>query len=258
MSRLCSVALAAIAVGSVGFAYLARTSTPVGSASPPVIHTIAGTGQFGLSGDGGPATLARVSPAVGAVTYDAAGSLYIADNFNHVIRRVDALGVIHTIAGTGVAGDGADGVQALSSALDDPRGVAIDSSANLYIADRNNSKVRKVAPNGIVTTFYSILGPDKVVVDRHNHLFVLSGYSRVIVELSPAGSVLRTAPANFGDIAVAKDGTIIHADLDRLQVVRIDTAGNVTRIAGQGDSIPGFGGDGGPGSRLALLVRSAS
>jgi hypothetical protein len=190
--------------------------------------------------------LAELSPAVGDVTYDAAGNLYIADNFNNVVRRVDVQGIIQTVAGTGVAGDGADGVQAQNVALNDPRGVAMDSSGNLYIADRNNSKVRKVSPNGVISTFYSILGPDTVVVDGNDNVFVLSGYSHVIRELNPAGLVLRTVPGNFGDIAVEADGTIVQADLDNLQVVRIDTAGLVTRIAGQGDGVPGFGGDGGP------------
>lgn len=116
-----------------------------------VITTIAGTGSFGYSGDGGSATSAELSNPVG-ITLDNLGNLYIADIFNHRIRKVDTSGIVTTVVGTGVAGYSGDGGQATSAQLYNPTGVAIDTSGNLYIADTFNHRIRKIDPSGIITT----------------------------------------------------------------------------------------------------------
>ena len=111
-----------------------------------IITTIAGTGVFGkFSGDGGGATSAHLYEPISVAT-DAAGNLYIADTFNKRIRKVSAYGIITTIAGTGTSGFSGDGGGATSAELSYPDGVATDAAGNLYIADANNNRIRKLTP----------------------------------------------------------------------------------------------------------------
>ena len=114
-----------------------------------IISTIAGNNSFGLgfSGDGGPATAAELHYPV-CLTLDALGNLYIADNENEVIRKVDTYGIISTIAGRGptFTGYSGDGGPATASELGDPSGLAFDAFGNLYIADWLNCVVRKISP----------------------------------------------------------------------------------------------------------------
>ena len=117
-------------------------------AATGVITTVAGTGARGFSGDGGAAVEARLYQPTG-VAVDGAGNLYIADTGNSRIRKVDAAGVITTVAG---GGSGGDGGAAVAAQLRYPRGVALDGSGNLYIADVGNNRIRKVDPAGVITT----------------------------------------------------------------------------------------------------------
>lgn len=105
------------------------------------VTTVAGTGQAGYSGDGGPAVAARLNRP-GALAVDPDGNLYIADTWNHLVRRVDPSGTISTVAGTGVAGFSGDGSTATSAALSYPVGVAITAGSRLLIADRGNARIR--------------------------------------------------------------------------------------------------------------------
>ena len=142
-----------VAVDAAGNLYIAviTNSTIRRVATSGTITTIAGTGRSGFSGDGGPATRAQLA-APSDVAVDAAGNLFIADENNHRIRRVDSSGIIITIAGTGVRGFAGDGGPAIQALLDYPRGVAVDASGNLYIADYDNHRIRKVDPSGTITT----------------------------------------------------------------------------------------------------------
>ena len=117
------------------------------------IYTVAGNETAGYSGDGGPATSADLNFPFGTVL-DSAGNLYIADTNNNVIRKVAVgTGIITTIAGTEVGGYSGDNGPATSAQLWSPRGIALDSNGNLYIADTNNSVVRMVsAATGVITT----------------------------------------------------------------------------------------------------------
>jgi hypothetical protein len=138
-----------------------------------IISTVAGNGTNGYSGDGGPATWASLRMASGPATnyasdlfagggtqdlgsdglsIDALGNMYIADCWNERIRKVDANGIITTVAGTGTAGYLGDGGPASNAELDYPSGVAVDAAGNLYIADGGNKRIRKVDTNGIITT----------------------------------------------------------------------------------------------------------
>ena len=143
-----------VAVDASGNVYIAdpqnkriRMVTNGGSSS--IIKLVAGTGESGFSGDGGPATSARVSSL--GVAVDASGNIYIADGANHRIRKVTnpgSAGMISTVAGNGQYGYSGDGVLATSAQLYYPIGVAVDALGNIYIADTENHRIRKVTNPG--------------------------------------------------------------------------------------------------------------
>ena len=110
-----------------------------------LITTVAGTGERGFGGDGGPAAASRLAFPHG-VAVDAAGNLYIADTSNHRIRKVDSSGVIRTIAGTGERGFRGNGVMATNAWLDLPFGVAVDGAGKIYIADTGTNRIRRLTP----------------------------------------------------------------------------------------------------------------
>jgi RHS repeat-associated protein len=118
-----------------------------------IITTVAGDGAWwgGYSGDGGPADQAELSYSHD-VAVDGSGNLYIADTFNHCIRKVDTSGIITTVAGDGTYGYSGDGGPAAQAELNYPCGVAVDGSGNIYIADTDNDRIRKVDTSGIITT----------------------------------------------------------------------------------------------------------
>jgi hypothetical protein len=124
-----------------------------------VIQTVVGTGQSGFGGDGGPAIEAMLQAPVGqaaspsgkiAVASD--GTIFIADSGNHRVRKVGSDGIIITIAGTGVAGYSGDGGRATEAMLSRPTDLALGVDSSLYIADTDNSCVRKLDPEGVITT----------------------------------------------------------------------------------------------------------
>ena len=145
---------AGVAVDSAGNVYIAdsRTDRIRKVDSTGTITTIAGTGRFGFSGDGGPAVEAELFNPAG-VAVDSAGNVYIADSWNQRIRKIDSTGTITTIAGTGEFGFSGDGGQAVEAEdLRNPRGVAVDSAGNVYIADVSDHRIRKVDSTGTITT----------------------------------------------------------------------------------------------------------
>ena len=139
-----------VAVDSAGNLYIAdMNNSRIRKVSNGVITTVAGTGTAGFSGDNGPVARAQLDSPDG-VAVDAAGNLYIADMDNNVIRKVSN-GVIYTVAGNGTAGFSGDNGPATSAQLYIPTGVAVDTAGNLYIADHQNDRIRKVS-NGVITT----------------------------------------------------------------------------------------------------------
>lgn len=116
-----------------------------------VVDTVAGTGEPAWSGDGGPGTMAALHWPT-ALELDADGNLYIADTFNHVVRRLASDGTITTIAGIGTPGFAGDGNDALQAALDQPYGLTLDDDGAVYIADRGNFRIRRVH-DGRIDTF---------------------------------------------------------------------------------------------------------
>jgi uncharacterized protein (TIGR03437 family) len=140
-------------IGLNGTIYIADTSNHrvVSVAPGGFAATIAGNGTAGHGGDGGPASTAELNqPSVCAT--DSAGNLYIADTLNHRIAKIDATGVITTVAGTGQPGTGADGTTANAAALNSPRGVAVDDNGDIFIADTGNNLIRQVTPDGMIHT----------------------------------------------------------------------------------------------------------
>jgi gliding motility-associated-like protein len=128
------------------------------NAATGIINTIAGTGAAGYSGNGGPALQAQMNKPSG-ITLDAAGNLYIADSYNQMIHRVDAVtGVITTIAGNGNQGYSGDGGPALNASFYRPTDLAFDANGDLYIADARNSVIRKISLCPTVS-----LGNDKTI-----------------------------------------------------------------------------------------------
>ena len=143
-----------VAVDAQGNVYIAdRTNCRIRKVDiSGIITTIAGTGSFGFSGDGGPATSAQISYPE-AIAVDLAGNIYIADYSNNRIRKVNTSGIINTVAGSaGIGGFSGDGGAATSAKLFAPCGVAVDASGNIYIVDAANRRVRKVNNSGIITT----------------------------------------------------------------------------------------------------------
>ena len=198
-----------------------------------MITTVAGAGSFSsggsFDGDAGPATKAHLNLPAG-IAFDAAGNLFIADEYNHRVRRMALDGTISTFAGNGMAGYSGDGGPATMAQLNFPVSLAFDSAGNLYIADLSNNRVRMVTPGGTISTF---AGNGK------------AGYSG-------DGGQAKSASLN-GPISLTFDptGNLYMAENGAGQRIRrISPAGIITTIAGQG--FAGFAGDGGPSTQALI------
>jgi len=193
-----------------------------------VITTVAGNGAAGFSGDGGPATSASMSLPY-SVKVNSAGDLFFVDQGNQRIRKVDANGTITTVAGDGAQGFSGDGGPATSAKLNTPVDVAVDGAGNLFIADYNNGRIRKVDTNDIITT----------VAGNGGRGFSGDG--------GPATSASLNLP--YG-VAVDGAGNLFIADSSNHRLRKVDTNGIITTVAGNGTA--GFSGDGGPATSAKL------
>lgn len=159
-----------LAFDSKGNLYFADTDNhvirkytlPVAPATIGTISTVAGTGTGGFSGDGGPATKAKLNYPQ-AIAFDGSGNLYIADTFNQRIRVVATDGTIHTIAGLGLPGYSGDGDVALAARMNFPRGIAVDASGNVYVSDTTNAIVRLLTPTPITTGSGPAINPNGII-----------------------------------------------------------------------------------------------
>ena len=187
-----------------------------------IISTFAGTGTAGYTGDGGPATAATFN-APKRMVVDPSGNMYIADQGNNVIRKIDTTGIISTIAGTGVSGVSGDGGPATVAQLDTPTGVAIDLYGNIYISDSGSSRIRKIDPAGIISTF---AGGGSVG-------FSVDGTAATAVAL-----------CTMRYVAVDDTGAVYFTNQNCWHFLRITTDGYLYNVAG--NESPSYSGDGGP------------
>jgi sugar lactone lactonase YvrE len=271
-----------IGLDSSGNLYLAdRWNNRIRKITSGTISTIVGNGQANFGGDGGAATSAQLSYP-DSIAVDKTGNVYISDLLNNRVRMVTPAGTISTFAGNGLPGFAGDGGAATSAELNQPAGLAVDSSGNVYIADSNNSVVRMVNPQGVISTVagtggvegYSgnggaatkatLMAPLGVAVDSAGNLYIADYYGW-IREVTASTGVISTLAGNgtngySGDggaatsaqfynpvgIAVDNSGNVYVADSGN-GAVRMISNGTITTIAGNGTLA--YAGDGGPASQ---------
>ena len=190
--------------------------------SSGIITTVAGTGERGASGDGGPATQGQLIHPTG-VAVDGAGNLYIADRDNDRIRKVDTSGTITTIAGTGEHGFSGDGGPAAAARLYNPTGVAVDGVGNVYIADSSNRRVRVLKTNLLQTGDQIYYFPHLAVGASWQTTITLINYSTEEVScqtdfLSDQGTPLMVSFPSLGSVdsrtdVLPPDGSV-HEETD--------------------------------------------
>lgn len=250
-----------------------------------IISTYAGTGTNGYSGDGGPATAAQLYDPYDVVA-DNAGNLYIADMMNNRIRKVNSAGVITTFAGTGTLGYSGDGGLATNANLYHPLYMCLDQAGNLYFTDQNADVIRKISPAGIITTitgnlpvgysgdggplaqaqFQSISG---LQTDAAGNLYISDFGNHIIRKVNAAGIINTIAGTPLlggfsGDggpataarlqnpyaVVIKTDGSILIPDAGNQRIRRINPAGIISTIAGNG--VFDNTGNGGPATAASL------
>ena len=280
----------AVAVDAVGNVYIVdewNHRIRKVTISTGIISTIAGTGVYGYNGDGIAATTARLYYPIGLIL-DATGNVYIADTYNHRIRKIDITGMISTIAGTGVSGYNGDGIAATTATLNVPEGITVDAFGNVYIADIWNHRIRKIiASTGIISTIagtgtagYNGDGiaataaqlnyPYGVALDPTDNVYVADESNHRIRKIDISTGIINTI-AGTGTAGYNGDGIAATvADLNFPEAVVYDAAGNIyipdawnyrvrkitvstgiiNTIAGTG--VYGFSGDGGAATAATL------
>ncbi|MEK7405400.1 MAG: IPT/TIG domain-containing protein [Acidobacteriota bacterium] len=222
-------------------AALAVLCGPAG-AQPGTITTRAGSGSYGFSGEGGAAGAAQLD-TVYALAADAEGNLFVADSWNHRVRKVAPDGRITTVAGTGEEGFAGDGGQATAARLSCPRGLAVDGQGNLFIADSGNARVRKVGRDGVITTVAGsgtegfsgdngrataaqLKVPRGLAVDSRGNLYIADSWNCRVRRVAPDGTI--TTVAGKGTYGYKGDGgRAVDAELGAVQGLALDAQGNL-------------------------------
>ncbi len=241
-----------------------------------IITTIAGTGIWGFSGDGGPATAAYLHECRG-VAFDHNGNIYICDESNYRVRKINSLGIISTFAGSGAIGGlgsfSGDGAQASSACLNEPFDVATDKHGNVFISDQQNNRIRRVDTSGVISTFAgnglnassgdggpataaSISLPMGICVDTFGNVYICEGACiRKINTLGVISTVAGNDTATFlGDGGQATNAQFAPWDVktdvfgnlfirDDFRIRKVNNLGIISTIAGNG--VAGNSGDGG-------------
>lgn len=254
-------------------------------ASGQTITTFAGNGTAGFSGDGGQAAQAQINRVVGLAA-DAAGNIYLAEELNNRVRKVDTTGVITTFAGTGVAGFSGDGLPAAQAQLSGPLGLCASPSGDIYVTDQGNKRVRKISSSG--TTITTVAGngsgvssgdggaataagmviPIRCAVDQTGNLFIVDQGAHRIRKVDAKSGIISTyagttqgfsgdgGPAtqaamnNPTAAAVDAAGILYVTDQLNQRIRRIDTGGAITTVAGTGTA--GYSGDGSSATSASL------
>jgi hypothetical protein len=284
ISRQKTVMRLLVAFGLAFFAPVPLSA--VDSAQPSAeFSVVAGNGTSGFSGDGGIAASAQINHPEG-IAIDSLGNLYIADTGNHRVRKVTPEGVISTMAGNGTIGFSGDGGPAIYAQLYSPTDVAVDSLGNLYIADFNNHRVRKVTSDGDISTFAGgganlgdrgpatsavLVLPKSIAIDSADNLYIDDGWwwlfalkpndfvKEHVHKVTPQGMISIVAgggTANPGD-----GGPATSAQLTESGGISVDSLGNlyiteeyrVRKVTPDGiistmagNGTEGYSGDGGP------------
>ena len=205
-------------------------------ASGQIVTTIAGNGVAGYSGDGGYATNAQINTPVN-VKIDRYDNLYIADNYNNVIRKINSSGIITTVVGNGynagsLSGGGytGNGGPATNAELSNPSDIVFDTADNMYIIDNGNSVIRKINSAGIITT-------------------IAGGGLAILGDNGPATNAMLFGP--FG-LVIDSKGNLFFSDAGNHRIRKINTSGIITTVAGNGT--PGSSGDGGPATNAQVRI----
>jgi sugar lactone lactonase YvrE len=243
-----------VAVSAAGDVYFGSGNAVMKVDSQGILTRIAGTGQYGLSADGGSALSAQLAWPAGLVI-DSAGNLYIAENAAHRVRKVSPQGIISTVVGT-TNGYSGDGGQASSAQLSWPVGLALDSGGNLFIADAGNQVVRKVSPNGVISTVAKGFDtPEGVAVDASGQLYITDystdtdscddiSYVGRLLKMSPDGTTstllggtLEPPLTQPKGVAVDKSGNVYVADSTAASLLQVSPAGVASTAASFGGAI---------------------
>ena len=268
----------------LGFSMPEAAERLPGLSAEPIITTVAGNGTAASSGDGGPATSAGLNEPSG-LAIAANGDLYISEFKGHKVRRVDARGVISTVAGNGMRGFAGDGGPATVASLNSPSGLAVDGAGNIFVADLVNQRVRRVDRQGVITTVAgdgradfsgdggpairaSLNYPAGVAVDGAGNLYIADVQSHRIRKVDRAGIITTVAgsgargfsgdggPATLAslnlpsDVTADSSGNLYVADIDNQRVRKVSVNGIISTVAGNGRA--GFSGDLGPATEAAL------
>ena len=283
-----NVTFSASVTGTGPFSYqwqLNGTNLPNG-----IITTVAGNGNYGYSGDESAATNAELDSIRAGFVIDTNGNLFIADSYNQRIRKVGTNGIVTTVAGNGNYGYFGDSGAATNAKLNFPFGVTVDATGNLFIADTDNNRIRKVGANGIITTLagngtngYSgdggtatnaeLYEPNGVTVDATGNLFIADTINFRIREVSTNG-IITTVAGNgqFGysgdgiaatnaefaypmGVAVDATGNLFIADLQNNRIRKVGTNQIITMVAGNGTA--GYSGDDGAATNAELNYPNA-
>jgi sugar lactone lactonase YvrE len=248
-----------------------------------IIITVAGNGSPGYSGDGGAASNATFDNP-NYVAIDTVGNLYIADTGNARIRKMDTNGIITTVAGKGGYGFSGDGGAAINASFSLPFAVAVDAPGNLYIADADNNRIRKVDTNGIITTVAgggsggnsgaatnaNLNYPCGMCLDVFGNLYIADTDNSRIRKVDTNGMITTVAgdgnKSYTGNSGAATNaslndpcgmcldvfGNLYIADSDNNRIRKVDTNGIISTMAGNGH--PTYAGDGGAATNASFWI----
>jgi sugar lactone lactonase YvrE len=216
-----------------------------------MLTTVAGIGTGGFSGDGGPATAAKLYSPFG-VAVDARNNIYIADDDNYRVRRVNGVtGTITTLAGNGTNGFSGDGGPATAASLGEVSAVAVEASGNVYIADPGNARIRKVDPSGVITTFAgggntlgdggpatsAIVFASAITTDAAGNLYIAESGPGLIRKVDAVTKIITTV-AGGGPFTATEEGLpATSASLHSPNGIAVDSAGNLYISEARGNRV---------------------
>lgn len=236
-----------VAVDSTGIIYVADTGNHVirKISTSGVVSTFAGSGSIGfINGTGSNASFNTPS----GLAVDRSGAVFVADKYNHAIRKITPSGVVSTFAGTGVDGF-ANGIGTAASFFY-PSGVAVDIAGNVFVADSSNNAIRKISPLAAVSTFARVASTG-LTVDNSGNVFVADYWGQSVYQITSAGVVNTFAGSGSPDfidgtgtaasfffpsgVVVDSSGDVFVADLANHAIRKISSTANVTTVAGRRD-----------------------